>query len=186
MTYGCVNAGEDTLVIIDDSIVRGTTLRQSILRILDRLGPKRIIVVSSSPQVRFPDYYGIDLPKLEELAAFRACIDLLRESGRQSLIDGVYADCKANLDLPADRQVNAAKELYAPFTDDEIARRMADMLTPPEINAKVDILFQSLENLRLPMSSHFFRVLGNHLWTMDNVHYKFIHFFPPYPGFISL
>ena len=147
VTYGCVNAGEDTLVIIDDSIVRGTTLRQSILRILDRLGPKRIIVVSSSPQVRFPDYYGIDLPKLEELAAFRACIDLLRESGRQSLIDGVYADCKANLDLPADRQVNAAKELYAPFTDDEIARRMADMLTPPEINAKVDILFQSLENL---------------------------------------
>lgn len=147
VTYGCINPGTDTLVIIDDSIVRGTTLRQSILRILDRLQPRRIIVVSSSPQVRFPDYYGIDLPKLEELAAFRACIALLRDSGRQDIIDAVYADCLANLDLHADRQVNVVKNLYAPFTDDEVARRMADMLTPPEINAKVDILFQSLANL---------------------------------------
>lgn len=147
VTYGCINPGTDTLVIIDDSIVRGTTLRQSILRILDRLQPRRIIVVSSSPQVRFPDYYGIDLPKLEELAAFRACIALLRDSGRQDIIDAVYADCLANLDLPADRQVNVVKNLYTPFTDDEVARRMADMLTPPEINAKVDILFQSLANL---------------------------------------
>lgn len=147
VTYGCVESYEDTLVIIDDSIVRGTTLRQSILHILDRLLPRRIIVVSSSPQVRYPDYYGIDLPALEELAAFRACISLIEERGLGYLIDKVYADCMANLDLPPQQQVNVVKELYAPFSDGEISRRMARMLTPPEINAKVELLFQTLEGL---------------------------------------
>ncbi len=147
VTYGCVRSYEDTLVIIDDSIVRGTTLKQSILRILDRLLPKRIIVVSSSPQVRYPDYYGIDLPALEELAAFRACISLIKERGLGYLVDKAYADCLENLEKPANEQVNVVKELYAPFSDEEISRRMAEMLTPPEIGAKVELLFQSLEGL---------------------------------------
>ncbi len=147
VTYGCARPGVDTLVVIDDSIVRGTTLRQSILHILDRLGPKRIIVVSSSPQVRYPDYYGIDMPNLDELAAFRAMIALLEEDGRQSLIDEVYRDALRNADLPAAGQVNVVKRLYDCYTDREIAAKMARMLRPGEINARVDILFQSLDGL---------------------------------------
>ncbi len=147
VTYGCVNTDRDTLVIIDDSIVRGTTLRQSILRILDRLRPLRIIIVSSSPQVRYPDYYGIDMPHLEELAAFRAAVSLLEDSGRGYIIDEIYKDAKANINRPATEQHNSVKRLYDLFTDEEVARRMADMLTPQGIRAKVDILFQSLEGL---------------------------------------
>lgn len=147
VTYGCVRTGKDTLVVIDDSIVRGTTLKQSILRILDRLMPARIIVVSSSPQVRYPDYYGIDMPRMEELAAFRAVISLLESTGRSSLIDEAYAEAVRNLELPPKEQSNAVKMLYAPFTDEEIAARMARMLTPDDIHARVDILFQSLEGL---------------------------------------
>ncbi|MDE6134388.1 MAG: amidophosphoribosyltransferase, partial [Muribaculaceae bacterium] len=147
VTYGCINPGTDTLVVIDDSIVRGTTLKQSILRILDRLEPCRIIVVSSSPQVLYPDYYGIDLPKLEELAAFRACIDLIRERGLQHIIDKTYNDCLANLELPPARQTNAVKQIYSQFSDHEVAQRMALMLTPPDIKARVDILFQTLDGL---------------------------------------
>ncbi len=129
VTYGCIRSGRDTLVVIDDSIVRGTTLRQSILRILDRLEPRRIIVVSSSPQVRYPDYYGIDMPHMEELAAFRAVIRLIEASGSTGLIDRVYEEAMRNLELPATEQVNAVKELYKPFSDEEVARSMADMLT---------------------------------------------------------
>lgn len=147
VTYGCVNTDRDTLVIIDDSIVRGTTLRQSILRILDRLRPLRIIIVSSSPQVRYPDYYGIDMPHLEELAAFRAAVSLLEDSGRGYIIDEIYKDAKANINRPATEQHNSVERLYDLFTDEEVARRMADMLTPQGIRAKVDILFQSLEGL---------------------------------------
>lgn len=153
VTYGCARPGVDTLVVIDDSIVRGTTLRQSILRILDRLGPKRIIVVSSSPQVRYPDYYGIDMPNLDELAAFRAMIALLEEDGRQSLIDEVYRDALRNADLPAAGQVNVVKRLYDCYTDREIAAKMARMLRPDEINARVDILFQSLDGLHAAVPS---------------------------------
>lgn len=147
VTYGCIRTGKDTLVIIDDSIVRGTTLRQSILRILDRLMPKRIIVVSSSPQVRYPDYYGIDMPRLEELAAFRAMISLLETTGRSSLIAEACAEAERCLALPAEKQVNVVKKLYAPFSDEEISARMAEMLTPSDIRARVDLLFQSLEGL---------------------------------------
>lgn len=153
VTYGCARPGVDTLVVIDDSIVRGTTLRQSILRILDRLGPKRIIVVSSSPQVRYPDYYGIDMPNLDELAAFRAMIALLEEDGRQSLIDEVYRDALRNADLPAAEQVNVVKRLYDCYTDREIAAKMARMLRPDEINARVDILFQRLDGLHAAVPS---------------------------------
>ncbi len=147
VTYGTVRAGEDTLVVIDDSIVRGTTLKQSILRILDRLSPRRIIVVSSSPQVRYPDYYGIDMPNLDELAAFRAVIELLDERGLSSLIDEAYRKAEENLTRPAAEQENVVKTLYAPFSDEEIAARMATMLTPPQINAEVAMLFQSLDGL---------------------------------------
>ncbi len=147
VTYGCLHPGKDTLVIIDDSIVRGTTLRQSILRILDRLMPERIIVVSSSPQVRYPDYYGIDMPHLEELAAFRAMISLLETSGQAGLIAEACAEAERCLALPAARQTNVVKKLYAPFSDEEISVRMAEMLTPPDIHARVDLLFQSLEGL---------------------------------------
>lgn len=147
VTYGCLRPGKDTLVIIDDSIVRGTTLRQSILRILDRLKPERIIVVSSSPQVRYPDYYGIDMPRLEELAAFRAMISLLETSGRKGLIAEACAEAERCLALPADMQTNVVKSLYEPFSDEEISVRMAEMLTPPDIHARVDLLFQSLNGL---------------------------------------
>lgn len=147
VTYGCLHPGKDTLVIIDDSIVRGTTLRQSILRILDRLMPERIIVVSSSPQVRYPDYYGIDMPHLEELAAFRAMISLLETSGQAGLIAEACAEAERCLALPAAQQTNVVKKLYAPFSDEEISVRMAEMLTPPDIHARVDLLFQSLEGL---------------------------------------
>lgn len=146
-TYGCINPGKDTLVIIDDSIVRGTTLKQSILRILDRLGPKRIIVVSSSPQVRYPDYYGIDMPHLDELAAFRAMIALTEEQGHADMIDEAYVSALENLKLAPELQHNVVKDLYAPFTDEEIARKIADMLTPDNMNAGVDILFQSIDGL---------------------------------------
>ncbi|MDE6611425.1 MAG: amidophosphoribosyltransferase [Muribaculaceae bacterium] len=147
VTYGCIHTDSDTLVIIDDSIVRGTTLRQSILRILDRLRPRRIIVVSSSPQVRYPDYYGIDMPHLEELAAFRAAVSLLETGGRSHIIDEIYNDAKANIALPPEEQHNAVKRIYDLFTDEEVAARMAEMLTPVGIHAKVDILFQSIEGL---------------------------------------
>ena len=147
ITYGCVNAGEDTLVVIDDSIVRGTTLRQSILRILDRLHPAEIIVVSSSPQVRYPDYYGIDMPHLEELSAFRAVVSLLDSQGRGEVIDEVYHAALVNSALPSTEQENVVKRLYNEYSDKEIAERIAEMLTPPEIHARVKILFQTIEGL---------------------------------------
>lgn len=148
VTYGSIVAGQDTLVIIDDSIVRGTTLRQSILRILDRLGPVRIIVVSSSPQVRYPDYYGIDMPRLEELAAFRAAISLLEKTGRGDVIEEVYKKC-----LRGGDSENFVKEIYAPFTDEEIAAEMTLMLTPADISARVDTVFQTLDGLHKAIPS---------------------------------
>lgn len=154
VTYGCIRTGRDTLAIIDDSIVRGTTLRQSILRILDRLLPERIIVISSSPQVRFPDYYGIDMPNLDELTAFRAAIQLLLDGGRRDIIDNTYAECRRNLTLPDAEQTNAVTAIYAPFTDDEVSRKIADMLTPPDIRAQVDILYQTLEGLHDAVPNH--------------------------------
>lgn len=147
ITYGCINGGTDTLVVIDDSIVRGTTLTRSILRILDRLHPKRIIVVSSSPQVRFPDYYGIDMPSLDELAAFRAVIDLLLGDGRRELIDKTYNEALRNLELPAAQQINAVKMLYDQYDYVSITERIAKMLTPCDICARVDLLYQTIDGL---------------------------------------
>lgn len=147
VTYGSIRPGTDSLVVIDDSIVRGTTLKQSILRILDRLGPKRIIVVSSSPQVRYPDYYGIDMPHLDELAAFRAAVSLLERRGNAGLLDDIYAKCMAEIEKPDSEMTNAVKAIYDQFDDNEIADEMARMLRPDEINAKVEILFQTLGGL---------------------------------------
>ena len=147
VTYGCVANNEDNLVVIDDSIVRGTTLTQSILRILDRLHPKKIIVVSSSPQVRYPDCYGIDMSSLSEFAAFRAAIALLNEKGMSGVIKEVYEKCKEMAQLPDKDQVNCVKEIYNHFSQQEIAAKMAEMLTPPGTHAEVRLIFQTLEGL---------------------------------------
>jgi amidophosphoribosyltransferase len=147
ITYGSVKRNQDNLVIIDDSIVRGTTLKQSILRILDRLDPKTIVVVSSAPQIRFPDCYGIDMAKMGDFIAFEAAINLLKEQGKTAIIDEVYQKCKAQLDLPKEQIKNYVKEIYAPFTDQEVSDKIAQLLTPPMINAKVKIIYQTVENL---------------------------------------
>ncbi len=147
VTYGQVREGVDNLVVIDDSIVRGTTLKQSILRILDRLQPRRIIIVSSSPQVRYPDYYGIDMRRMSEFCAFRAAIQLLRKTKRQDLIDDVYAACVAQADLPKEQIVNHVKRIYEPFTDQDISREIVQMITDKDINAEVKIIFQSIDGL---------------------------------------
>ena len=150
VTYGTVEPGVDTLVVIDDSIVRGTTLRQSILRQLGRLKPKRIIVVSSSPQVRYPDYYGIDMSSLEQFIAFHAAIGLLIRSGRQDIIADTYSACLAQRTLPAAERRNCVKDIYGPFSDEDISREIARMLTSDPrhpIDIPVDILYQSVEKL---------------------------------------
>ena len=154
VTYGIVSPGKDTLVAIDDSIVRGTTLRQSIINMLDRLHPRRIIIVSSSPQVRYPDYYGIDMSRLGEFIAFRAAVALLRESGRELLLREVYERCleQERVTDPTKLQ-NCVKAVYAPFTDAEISAKIAQMLTPEGVNAKVDILYQSLDGLHAAVPS---------------------------------
>jgi len=147
ITYGSVVEGKDNLVVIDDSIVRGTTLKQSILRILDRLGPKRIVVVSSAPQIRFPDCYGIDMAKMGDFIAFEAAIQLLKENGKEQLIQDVYQKCKDQVKLPKDQIVNYVKEIYNPFTAEQISAKISELLTPPSINAKVEIVYQTIENL---------------------------------------
>ena len=147
VTYGQVQPGIDNLVVIDDSIVRGTTLKQSIIRILDRLKPKKIVVVSSSPQIRYPDYYGIDMSRMAEFCAFRATIQLLKDRGMQSIIDDVYHSCKAQEHLPKEDVKNYVTRIYEPFTDEEISKKISDMLTDADINAKVEIIFQTIPNL---------------------------------------
>jgi amidophosphoribosyltransferase len=147
VTYGQVQSGIDNLVVIDDSIVRGTTLKQSIIRILDRLKPKKIVVVSSSPQIRYPDYYGIDMSRMAEFCAFRATIQLLKDRGMQSIIDDVYHLCKAQEHLPKEDVKNYVTRIYEPFTDEEISKKISEMLTDADINANVEIIFQTIPNL---------------------------------------
>src|SRR5690606_1889559 len=137
------------LVIIDDSIVRGTTLKQSILRILDRLEPKKIVVVSSAPQIRYPDCYGIDMAKMGDFIAFEAAIALLKERSMVHVIDEVYAKCKEQENLPKEQIKNYVQEIYAPFTDDEISAKISELLRPTSINAEVEIIYQTVENLHL-------------------------------------
>lgn len=147
ITYNSVRPGVDNLVVIDDSIVRGTTLKQSIIKMLDRLNPKKIVIVSSSPQIRYPDCYGIDMSRMGEFAAFNAAIALLKERAMQSVIDEVYRKSLEQKNKPKEEIVNYVKEIYAPFTDEEISAKMAEMLTPPDTKAKVEIVFQSIEDL---------------------------------------
>lgn len=154
VTYGQVKNDVDNLVIIDDSIVRGTTLKQSIVRILDRLHPKRIVVVSSSPQVRYPDYYGIDMSRMAEFCAFRAAIALMQERGMGELITSTYKKCKAQEDWKKEDVVNYVKEIYAPFTDEEISDKIAEMITGPEIKAEVKLVYQSIEGLHNAIPNH--------------------------------
>jgi len=149
VTYGCVKPKTDNLVIIDDSIVRGTTLKQSILRILDRLEPKKIIVVSSAPQIRYPDCYGIDMAKMGDFIAFEATIALLKENSMTHIIDEVYTKCKEQESLPKEQIKNYVQEIYTPFTDDEISVKISELLTPATISTKVDIIYQTVENLHL-------------------------------------
>ena len=147
ITYGSLRPGVDNLVVIDDSIVRGTTLRESIIRIMDRLHPKRIVVVSSSPQVRYPDYYGIDMAHMDEFIAFRAAIELHRDRRTEGLLEEIYHKCKAQEHLPKEEVANFVREVYAPFTADEISHKMAEMLRPEGVQTEIVLVFQSLEGL---------------------------------------
>lgn len=154
VTYDLVACGDDNLVVLDDSIVRGTTLRQSIIRILDRLKPRKIVIVSSAPQVRYPDCYGIDMSRMGEFIAFKAAIELLKERGMQSIIDNVYRKCKQQECLPKEEAVNYVKEIYAPFTDKEISAKVAAMLTPEGTHADVEIVYQKLEDMHKAIPNH--------------------------------
>lgn len=147
VTYESIVAYKDNLVVIDDSIVRGTTLKQSIIKMLDRLHPKKLVIVSSSPQIRYPDCYGIDMSRMSEFAAFRAAIELLKERNMQYVIDEVYKKSVAQKNKPKEEIVNYVKEIYAPFTDEEISAKMAQILTPEGTEAEIEIVFQSIENL---------------------------------------
>ena len=147
ITYGTVRPGEDTLVVIDDSIVRGTTLKQSIIKMLDRLGPKRIIVVSSAPQIRYPDCYGIDMSRMGDFIAFQAAVELLKDKGKESVLEQAYQQC---LQAEGDNTLNSqnfVKAVYEPFTPEEISRKIAEMLRPADVAADVDIIYQSIEGL---------------------------------------
>jgi amidophosphoribosyltransferase len=148
-TYGIVKGGEDTIVAIDDSIVRGTTLKQSILKILDRLNPVKIIIVSSAPQIRYPDCYGIDMSRMGEFVAFEAAISLLRKNGMNYIIDDVYQKCVESLDMDKELVVNHVKAIYEPFTYEEISEEIARIVTPIGINAKVEVIYQTLEDLHV-------------------------------------
>ena len=147
ITYGGIRANEDNLVVIDDSIVRGTTLRKSIFKILDRLKPKKIVIVSSAPQIRYPDCYGIDMAKLGDFIAFNAAIALLKERGMENTIEDVYTKCLGQMDLPKEEVVNFVKDIYSPFKPEEISAKISELLTPKDMQAPVEIVFQSIENL---------------------------------------
>jgi len=153
-TYGVIKRDTDTLVALDDSIVRGTTLKQSILKILDRLGPKRIVVVSSAPQIRYPDCYGIDMSRMGEFVAFEAAVSLLKETGKENVLVDVYQKCKASLSLPKEEVENYVKAIYEPFTDQEISDRIAQIITPKGTKAEIKVLYQTLDNLHAACPDH--------------------------------
>ena len=163
ITYGTIRRGLDNLVIIDDSIVRGTTLKQSIIKILDRLGPKKIVVVSSSPQIRYPDCYGIDMAKLGDFIAFQAAIALLKEHKMEHVINEVYKKCDQQKGLPKEEYVNYVKDIYKPFTDKQISKKIVEMITDKDVNAEVEIVYQSIENLHKAVPND----LGDWYFTGD-------------------
>ena len=154
ITYGSLKAREDYLVIIDDSIVRGTTLKESIFKILDRLHPKKLVMVSSSPQIRYPDYYGIDMAHLDELCAFRATMALIEERGLWQLVTDTYLACQRELQKPKEEMRNCVRALYAPFTVDEINEKIVEMLRPANMQAPIELVFQSIEGLHEACPNH--------------------------------
>lgn len=154
ITYGQVRNLEDNLVVLDDSIVRGTTLRRSIIRILDRLHPKKIIIASSAPQIRYPDCYGIDMSILGDFIAFNAAVQLLKERGMEGLLYNVYQKCKASLSLPKEEIINHVKEIYSPFTYDEITKKITELITPEDSVAEVEVVFQTIEGLHNACPNH--------------------------------
>ena len=153
VTYGVVQPN-DNLVIIDDSIVRGTTLRKSILKMLDRLHPKQIVVVSSAPQIRYPDCYGIDMARLEHLIAFQAALELHKEQGTSDIVEKIYQKCKRQIELIDTDVINHVKELYSPFTDEQISEKIAEIISDSSIDAKVKIIFQTVDNLHKACPKH--------------------------------
>ncbi|MDP2387354.1 MAG: amidophosphoribosyltransferase [Bacteroidota bacterium] len=154
VTYGVVRSKVDNLVVLDDSIVRGTTLKQSILKILDRLQPKKIVVVSSAPQIRYPDCYGIDMAILNKFIAFEAAIALLKETGREAIIDSVYEKAKHQVTLPMEEQVNVVKEIYEPFTAEEISAKIAQLIKPVDLSCELEVIYQSIEGLHQSCPDH--------------------------------
>ena len=154
VTYESIRPYKDNLVIIDDSIVRGTTLQKSILRILDRLHPKRIIVVSSAPQIRYPDYYGIDMPRLEEFCVFRATIELLKEKNMHALIKQTYDNCRNELKKPVGEMTNCVQPIYKAVTVDEINQKIVQMLRPQGVSTPIELVFQSIEGLHEAIPNH--------------------------------
>jgi len=154
VTYGVIRRGVDNLVVIDDSIVRGTTLKKSIIRILDKLDPKKIVVVSSSPQLRYPDCYGIDMAKLGDFIAFKAAIELLKDRGKESIIQSVYKEALSEMKKPVEEMKNLVREIYKPFTTEEISAKISSMLKSEEIKSDVRIVFQSIEGLHEACPGH--------------------------------
>lgn len=154
VTYGTVKKGEDSLVVLDDSIVRGTTLKKSILRILDRLGPKKIVVVSSAPQIRYPDCYGIDMAVLNKFVAFEAAIALMKDRGKENLLEELYEKALVEYDKPKEEQVNVVKEIYAQFTAEEISIKIAQLIKPSDLKAELEIIYQSIEGLHNACPNH--------------------------------
>lgn len=154
IAYGTVEAGVDNLVVIDDSIVRGTTLKKSILRILDRLGPKRIVVASSAPQIRYPDCYGIDMARMGDFIAFQAAVSLIKKRGLEHILTETLAACKAQVELPKEDNVNQVKAVYDPFTPEEISEEISLLLTPVGMKAEVKIVYQSIEGLHASCPDH--------------------------------
>lgn len=154
ITYGTVRPGKDNLVVLDDSIVRGTTLKQSILRMLDRLGPKKIVIASSAPQIRYPDCYGIDMAKITDFVAFQAAIALLKETHQEHILHEVYRQCKAQEMLPKEEQTNAVKAIYAPFTAEQISARIAQLVTPANCQSEITLVFQTIESLHESIPNH--------------------------------
>lgn len=163
ITYGTVKRGEDNVVLIDDSIVRGTTLKQSILRIVDRLGPKKIVIVSSAPQIRYPDCYGIDMAKLGDFMVFRAAIALIKETMQENILEDLLEKAKAQMELPLEQTVNVVKEIYKPFTTEQLSDMSARIIAPKGINAEVKLIFQSIEGLHSACPDH----LGDWYFTGD-------------------
>ena len=148
VTYGIVENDRDTLVLLDDSIVRGTTLRDSIIQIVSRLKPKKIVIVSSAPQIRFPDCYGIDMSRMKEFVAFRALVALLKKDGKEHLLEEAYLRCKAQEHLPTEEITNEVAALYEEYPYEQVSKKIAEIVTPPKIKPRIEVIYQSVEGLR--------------------------------------